>query len=45
MKISLRNNGSVLVITELLFLLLVIVLLRNTFVKDSVALTTVAGSG
>jgi len=30
MKISLRNNGSVLVIMELLFLLLVITLLRNT---------------
>ncbi len=42
MRISLRNNGAALVILELLFLLLVITLLRNTFVKDSVALTTVA---
>jgi lipopolysaccharide/colanic/teichoic acid biosynthesis glycosyltransferase len=41
MKISLRNNGSVLVVMELLFLLFVIALLRNTFVPDSVALTTV----
>jgi len=41
MKISLRNNGAVLVVTELLFLLLVVTLLRNTFVKDSVAVTTV----
>ncbi|MBN2464953.1 sugar transferase [candidate division WOR-3 bacterium] len=41
MKISLRNNGSVLVVMELLFLLFVIVVLRNTFVPDSVALTTV----
>jgi lipopolysaccharide/colanic/teichoic acid biosynthesis glycosyltransferase len=41
MKTSRRNNGAVLVIMELLFLLLVITLLRNTFVKDSVALTTV----
>ena len=42
MKTSRRNNGTVLVIMELLFLLFVITLLRNTFVKDSVALTTVA---
>jgi lipopolysaccharide/colanic/teichoic acid biosynthesis glycosyltransferase len=41
MKISLRNNGSILVVTELLFLLFVISLLRNVFVKDSVAVTTV----
>ncbi len=41
MRISLRNNGSVLVVMELLFLFFVIVLLRNTFVPDSVALTTV----
>jgi lipopolysaccharide/colanic/teichoic acid biosynthesis glycosyltransferase len=41
MKISLRNNGSVLVVMELLFLLFVIVVLRNIFVPDSVALTTV----
>jgi lipopolysaccharide/colanic/teichoic acid biosynthesis glycosyltransferase len=41
MRISLRNNGAALVILELLFLFLVITLLRNTFVKDSVALTTV----
>ena len=41
MKISLRNNGAALVIMELLFLLFVIVLLRNAFVRDSVAVTTV----
>jgi len=41
MKISLRNNGAVLVVMELLFLLFVITVLRNTFVKDSVAVTTV----
>jgi len=41
MKTSLRNNGAALVVMELLFLLLVITLLRNTFVRDSVALTTV----
>ncbi|MCX6844077.1 MAG: sugar transferase [candidate division WOR-3 bacterium] len=41
MKMSLKNNGAVLVIMELLFLLFVITLLRNTFVKDSVAVTTV----
>jgi lipopolysaccharide/colanic/teichoic acid biosynthesis glycosyltransferase len=41
MKTSLRNNGSVLVVMELLFLLFVITLLRNTLVKDSVASTTV----
>ena len=41
MKISLRNNGAVLVVMELLFLLFVITVLRNTFVQDSVAVTTV----
>jgi lipopolysaccharide/colanic/teichoic acid biosynthesis glycosyltransferase len=41
MKISLRNNGSVLVVMELLFLLLVIALLRNTFERESLAVTTV----
>jgi lipopolysaccharide/colanic/teichoic acid biosynthesis glycosyltransferase len=41
MNISLRNNGSVLVVMELLFLLFAIVVLRNTFVPESVALTTV----
>src|SRR5512136_716889 len=41
MKISLRNNGAVLVVRELLFLLLAITVLWNTFVTDSVALTTV----
>jgi len=41
MKTSLRNNGAALVVMELLFLLLVIALLRNALVKDSVALTTV----
>jgi len=41
MKISLRNNGPVLVVMELLFLLFAITLLRNTFVKDSASVTTV----
>jgi lipopolysaccharide/colanic/teichoic acid biosynthesis glycosyltransferase len=41
MKITLRNNGSVLVVMELLFLFFAITVLRNTFVPDSVALTTV----
>jgi lipopolysaccharide/colanic/teichoic acid biosynthesis glycosyltransferase len=41
MKMNLRNNGAILVVTELLFLLFIISLLRNIFVKDSVAVTTV----
>ncbi len=41
MKISLRNNGAVLVVMELLFLLFAITVLRNSFVPDSVAVTTV----
>ena len=41
MKISLRNNGPVLVVMELLFLLLAITILRNTFVPDSASVTTV----
>jgi len=41
MKISLRYNGPVLVVTELLFLLLAITILRNTFVPDSASVTTV----
>ena len=41
MKISFRNSGAVLVVMETLFLLLVIALLRNALVKDSVAVTTV----
>ena len=41
MRISLRNNGAMLVVMELLFLFFVITVLRNTFVPESVALTTV----
>jgi hypothetical protein len=44
MKISLRNNGPVLVVMELLFLLFAITILRNTFVRDSASVTTVVAA-
>ena len=44
MKISLRNNGPVLVVMELLFLLFAITILRNTFVPDSASVTTVVAA-